>query len=126
MTLVGWNGDTAVAATRGNESAFATSTDDGYAFNDISMVNTTIHTSTGYNDFAVSNPLYVTTDDGTDASVWLNDGGWKRVLSLIGKTDLLVRAAPDDFEAVYLPDDSVVFVPSRSHRFVYQSALRRQ
>jgi hypothetical protein len=101
MTLVGWNGDTAVAATMGNESAFATSTDDGYAFNDISMVNTTI---ADYNDFAVSNPRYVTTDDGTDASVWLNDGGWKRVLSLTGKTKLLVRAAPDDFAAVYLSE----------------------
>jgi hypothetical protein len=107
-TLVGWSGDTAVAAGYGNESAFAASTDDGYAFNDISMINTEIM---GISDFAVNadgSKLYMTTRDDNvgdaDVSVWVKAPGFQRVLSIHDSDNpmYLARISPDDDAVVYL------------------------
>ncbi|MFC2071779.1 WD40/YVTN/BNR-like repeat-containing protein [Chloroflexota bacterium] len=106
-TLVAWSGDTAIAATSGDESAFAVSTDDGYAWNDISLIDTAF---TVISDVAVNadgKKIYMTTHDATnDASVWVKDGSWTRVLSRPSLTantaPFLVRIAPEDDSAVYV------------------------
>jgi hypothetical protein len=101
-TNVGFAGTTVVAATHGNESAFAISEDNGQSFNDISLINTDI---VDINDLAVSPDgavVYMVTDDGNDLSVWRNDGGWQRVLSVQATTDYIVRVSPDDPDIVYV------------------------
>ncbi|MDZ4230960.1 MAG: hypothetical protein U1B77_03990, partial [Dehalococcoidales bacterium] len=107
-TLVGWNGDTAIAATSGDESAFSVSTDNGYSWNDISLIDTTLTT---LNDVAVNadaSKIYLTSADATnDTSVWLKtSAGWKRVLSMQGMTattsPFLVRLAPENDSVVYI------------------------
>jgi hypothetical protein len=109
--VVAWSGDKAVAGTSGDESAFSVSTDDGYAFNDISMIDTAITT---LNDVAVSadgTMLYVasydTTDTGTnDVSIWLKGSSWMRVYKALdiatAKAAYIIRVAPEDGSVVYL------------------------
>ena len=103
-TLVAWSGDTAVAATSGDESAFAESADDGYAFNDISMVDTTLATMADVATSADGKTVYLATYSGNDISIWLKASSWKRVLSLKDQTTTapLVRVAPEDATAVYV------------------------
>jgi len=110
-TLVAWSGDTAVAGTSGDESAFAVSTDDGYAFNDISLIDTDI---AAMSDVAVSadgSIIYLATYDTTattnDASIWVRQGGtWQRVFSSRdlpnANAAFLVRFAPEDATVVYI------------------------
>jgi hypothetical protein len=110
MTQVGWSGANAVAATSGDESAFSVSTDDGYAFNDISLIDTSINV---ISDMAVSadgSVIYMTTIDYNDAnpdtSVWVKASAWTRVYNLkdvdFPNADYLVRIAPEDPSAVYI------------------------
>jgi hypothetical protein len=106
MTLVAWSGDNAVAGTSGDESAFAKSTNDAYSFDDIGLIDTGFD---GMFDMAVSadgSLIYLTTYNGTDASVWLKASAWKRVLSLpdqtTGQSALLIRLAPEDGAVVYV------------------------
>ena len=103
-TLVAWSGDTAVAGTSGDESAFAISTDDGYAFNDISLIDTVLSVMSDVAVNADGTKIYLTTYNGTEASVWVKASSWKRVLSLSATTTLLVRIAPDDDSVVYVAD----------------------
>ncbi|MFC2020885.1 WD40/YVTN/BNR-like repeat-containing protein [Chloroflexota bacterium] len=111
-TLVAWSGDNAVATTSGTESAFAVSTDNGYAWNDVSLIDTTI---SAVSDIAVGmdgSPVYMATHDGAssyDVSIWNNSGGWKRILNNPGATaftattaPFLIRIAPDDSSIVYI------------------------
>ncbi len=102
--IVAWSGDNAVAATSGDESAFAVSTDDGYAFNDTSLIDTTLATVVDIAVSADGSQYYLTSYDGNDASVWLRDTAWTRVFSLKNQTNVsfLVRLAPDDASAVYV------------------------
>jgi hypothetical protein len=111
-TVVAWSGDTAIAATSGDESAFAISTDDAYSFNDISLIDTTI---AAMDDVAVNadgSKIYLTTHDSSgDTSVWLKASSWKRVLSKPGlnaatTARFLARIAPED--------DSVIYVSSKN------------
>jgi hypothetical protein len=107
LVVVDWAGDNAVAATSGNESSFAMSSDDGYAFNDLSLIDTAI---TALNDVAPSadgKKVYMTSRDAAnDVSVWLKSSSWKRVFSGLGVTGATppfqVRIAPDDDTAVYI------------------------
>ncbi|MFH1381933.1 MAG: hypothetical protein ABIH70_03470 [Chloroflexota bacterium] len=89
-TLVAWANDKVYAATAGDESAYAVSADDGKSFNDISLIDTVL---TNLEDVAVSPDgaiTYLVTNDGTttatatmnDMSVWRNEGGWVRTLSV--------------------------------------------
>ncbi len=101
-TLVAWAGSKVVAATSGDESAFAVSTNNGYTFNDISLIDTAI---TNARDVAVSadgSKVYLVTDDGTDLSLWRKVSVWERILSLQGTTDYIVRATPDNANVIYL------------------------
>jgi hypothetical protein len=112
-TVVGWSGANAVATTSGDESAFSVSTDDGYAFNDVSLIDTSLGT---IDDVAVSTDgsvVYMTTtdiSDGTgtyDTSVWVKASAWTRVYNVKNAgTDAnaayLVRVAPEDSSAVYI------------------------
>ncbi len=116
-TLVAWSGDTAVAATQGDESAFAVSTDDGYAWNDISLINTDFDS---LNDIAVNadgTKIYMTSNYGQYASVWLYTTAWKRVLSRTAgdedKAAFLVRIAPEN--------DKVVYVSSKGTKDIWVS-----
>ena len=116
-TLVGWSGDTAVAATSGDESAFAISTDEGYAWNDISLIDTTLATINDISPSADGSVLYMTSYDGLDASVWVKASSWMRVLSRkdqpSGEAAFLVRQAPED--------SSVVYVSASSDRSIWVS-----
>ena len=106
-TLVGWSGDTAIATTSGDESAFAVSTDDGLAFNDISMIDTVIAFYTDVSPAADGSMKYYATYDnatGSDVSIWAYSSSWSRVFSLRDQTnqDFIIRVAPDDPSAIYI------------------------
>jgi len=109
---VAWSGDTAVAGSQGDESAFAVSNDDGYSWNDISLIDTELDVM---DDVAVSvdgSQVYLTTHDtseGTlkyDASLWRKASSWQRVFSsqnvADANADFLVRLAPEDADVVYI------------------------
>ncbi len=102
---VGWAGTTAVASSTGNEGAFASSTDYGVTFNDISFILTTVTT---INDLVVkadgTSMYMVSCDAAPDTSVWRYDGAWVRIFSKLGDADWIVRVAPEDFNTVYLAD----------------------
>ena len=105
--IVVWNGDTAIAATSGDESAFAISTDDAYAFNDISLIDTVVSSMSDVTVSADGSKVYLTTYDASyDTSVWILESAWTRVLSKPSLTastaPFLVRIAPDDDAVVYL------------------------
>ncbi len=105
-TIVGWPGDTAVAATSGIDSAFSVSNDDGYTWNDISLINTTISNISDVAVNAEGTKVYLATSDGTNTSIWLKASAWKRVLNLEGYTGIITRIAPDDDSVIYLADTS--------------------
>ncbi len=100
--VVAWLGNSVVAGTSGNESAFAISADKGSTFNDISLVSTTI---TNARDVAVAgdaSKVYLVTDDGNDLSLWRKSSSWQRVFSQPGATDYIVRIAPENANYIYL------------------------
>ena len=112
--IVAWAGDTAVAGTSGDDSAFAVSTDNGKSFNDISLIDLDPMVVDGpdigqVEDLAVSGDgsiVYLVTSDNTgDLSLWRYESSWQRVLSVLDETGYLVRIAPDDPDAVYLADE---------------------
>ena len=107
--VVAWSGSKVVAGTTGDESAFSVSTDDGYAFNDVSMIDSMLMVYGTVTDMAISpdgTTLYVVAYVGDDVSVWVRASGvlWTRVLSLKDQsnTDLVLRLAPEDPDVVYL------------------------
>jgi len=100
--VVAWAGSSLFAGTAGNESAFSVSTDKGANFNDISLIDTTI---TNARDVAVADDgskVYLSTDDGTDLSLWRKDLTWKRILSRRGESNYIVRIAPENANVIYL------------------------
>ncbi|MBN1692006.1 MAG: hypothetical protein JW845_00445 [Dehalococcoidales bacterium] len=100
--LVAWLGSVAIAGTSGNESAFAVSADSGTTFDDISLIDTAI---TNARDVAVTSDgsmVYLVTDDGVDLSLWRMASDWKRVLSLKGTTNYIVRVEPSSGSIIYL------------------------
>ncbi|MHB8105807.1 MAG: hypothetical protein ACYDG5_09795, partial [Dehalococcoidales bacterium] len=101
-TVVAWMGGTVIAGTSGNESAFAISEDNGYTFNDISLIDTTISRA---KDVAVSNDgakVYLVSENATDTSLWSYDTTWQRVISLNGTTNYRVHTAASNSNIVYL------------------------
>ena len=107
---VAWAGDKLVASVQGDEGGFSVSTDNGYAFNDISLINTNVlgPAASWNSDITVSpdgSKYYLTTldlddlwvDPGPglmpwapfDVSVWLGELGgyqWTRILSIKNAT----------------------------------------
>ncbi len=126
LVAVAWAGTTAVAATQGNESAFAVSTDDGYTFNDISMIDTDLVNLSDVATSADGSVIYFASYDNTaaDASIWLKDGSaaWIRVLSkklasIPATTSgaFIIRLAPEDAKVIYiLSQGSSVMLQSKS------------
>ena len=103
-TVVGWAGTSAVATTLGDEGAFSVSVDDGKAFNDISLIKTSI---ADIQDVVVADDgskVYLLTDDGEDTSLWRNASSWQRVLSIANNKEYIVRADPNDPDVVYVGD----------------------
>jgi len=100
--LVAWLSSSVIAGTSGNESAINISTDNGYTFNGMSLIDTAI---TNARDVAVSasgSVVYLVTDDGNDTSLWRRSSSWRRVFSLPGTTDYIVRIAPNNANYIYL------------------------
>jgi hypothetical protein len=91
-----------VAGTSGDESAFAVSRNNGESFNDISLVDTTLTTLEDIAMSADGSKVYLTTDDGTDLSLWRRASSWERVLSCPSDTGYIVRIAPEDSDVVYV------------------------
>jgi hypothetical protein len=103
-TTVAWAGSNVVAATTGDESCIAISKDNGYHFNDISLIRTSI---SNIEDIAVSadgSIVYMLTNDGGDVSLWRKASAWERVFALQDTTCLIVRMAPETTDVVYLAD----------------------
>jgi len=117
-----WLGADVVAATMGDESAFAVSSDNGVSFNDISLIDTMFQS---FEDVYVtpdgSQTFLVTRDNGEvgaadyqgiDLSVWRKASSWTRVLSLSSADDAvplpvdivahLVRGAPENNDVLYI------------------------
>lgn len=108
--IIAWRSNSVFAATSGNESAFAISTDSGATFNDISLIDTVI---TNARDVAVSpdgNQIYLVTDDGSDTSLWRKSSSWKRVFSQPGTTNYIVRIAPQNTNIIYLTKKSTATI----------------
>jgi len=102
--VVAWMGDTVVAGTSGDESAFAVSRNGGLTYDDISLVDTKL---SNLSDVAVSEDgetIYLASDDGSDLSLWRRTSSWQRVLSQQDTADYIIRMAPGDSEAVYLAE----------------------
>lgn len=102
--LVRWSGTTVVAyggSTTAVMGAFATSTDDGKTFKDVSFINVAL---TNVDDIAINadgSKYYLVTDDTTNTSVWLYDGTFNRVLSIAG-VGFRVKVAASDFNVVFV------------------------
>jgi hypothetical protein len=103
-TVVTWAGDNIVAATQGANSAFAVSSDDGESFNDLSLIDTQLTYLRDATPSVDNSKLYLATDNGTDTSIWLKASSWKRVLSINGDTEYIVRVSPEDSSVVYVAD----------------------
>jgi len=102
--IVAWAGDTVVAGTSGDESAFAVSRDGGIAFQDLGLIDTQL---SNLSDVAVSKDgetVYLVSDDGTDLSLWRRESSWQRVLSKRDTSSYIVRLAPGDAKAIYLAE----------------------
>jgi hypothetical protein len=113
MVTVGWYGDTAIAATRGDESAFAESTDDGYSWNDISLIDTDWNVINSFAVNADGSKYYLSTTETSegstnyDTSIWVKSAGkWRRIYLYRDVADAaakyLVRTAPEDDAVVYI------------------------
>jgi hypothetical protein len=105
-TVVLFAGDDVVAGTSGNCSAFATSSDLGKTFNDISLIDTSFSSIHDMEVTADGSRIYISSDDGADYSLFSYNDGWQRVLCLEGTTNVMVRMAPDDPDVVYVIDQS--------------------
>jgi hypothetical protein len=102
--VVAWLGNDIVAGTSGDESAFAISGDNGLTFDDLSLIDTAISKA---KDVAVSregDKVYLVSENvtNTSTSVWLMEGGWRRVLSARGRTNFIIRMSPADSSVIYL------------------------
>jgi len=113
MTTVAYTTSKVAAGTVGDESCFSVSTDDGNAFNDLSLIDTTLSV---YSDVAVSADaakVYLATYDTTegsgnyDTSIWVKEGStWWRTFSSrnIANTAAAFRidVAPENAAAIYM------------------------
>ena len=102
--VIDWAGETVVAGTSGGESAFAVSNNNGLAFNDVSLIDTTL---SNLRDVAVSEDsktIYLISDDGADLSLWRGTTSWQRVLSQRDTSDYIIRLAPGESDVVYLAE----------------------
>ncbi|MEE9365739.1 MAG: WD40 repeat domain-containing protein, partial [Dehalococcoidales bacterium] len=113
--IVVWAGDVVVAGTSGDESAVAVSRNNGLAFNDVSLIDTTL---SNLSDVAVAEDgevIYLVSDDGNDLSLWRRTSSWQRVLSQQDTADYIIRLAPGDFKAVYLAEKDGYNIYHSSH-----------
>ena len=106
-TTVLWNDDEVAAATTGDESAFAVSSNDGKSFRDISLIDTTLNELRDVVVSADGSVVYLVTDNetgaGTDTSLWRKASSWERVLRITNtNAEFLVRLASDDSDIVYV------------------------
>jgi photosystem II stability/assembly factor-like uncharacterized protein len=107
MVIVGIAGDTVVAGTSGDESAFAYSEDNGATFNDLSLIDTWINTLSDVAVTADGDMTYLITCDGSgvDLSLWYYDSRWERIYSnQSADNDFIIRQAPDDPDVLYMAD----------------------
>lgn len=102
-SLVAWASTKVVAATSGNGSAFAISTDNGKSFNDIGLIDTIIE---NMEDVAVATDgslVYLVSKDASTTSVWRYHKSWQRVLNIADLiNNYIIRMAPDNPNIVYV------------------------
>ncbi|MEE9366355.1 MAG: hypothetical protein V3W44_06690, partial [Dehalococcoidales bacterium] len=103
--VVAWNGADVVAGAQGNESAFASSADNGKMFTDLSLIDTAV---TSIEQVAVSSDgevIYLGSTDLADYSLFRKkDGAWNRVFKQDAKSLFLIRLAPEDPDVIYVVD----------------------
>jgi hypothetical protein len=110
---IAFAGTNVVLARGSTEGAFALSSDNGYTFNDISLVNTTV---TDIRDHVVAPngvQRYVISYNGTDTatSVFYWDGTyWERVLTILSSHDYVAKASPNNFNILYLADKTTALI----------------
>jgi hypothetical protein len=110
--VVAWMGTSVIAGTTGLNSAFSVSKDDGKSFNGISLVDNNGATSVlnptpVLKDFTLATDgtkVYLVTLDASGAyvSLWKKVTAWERVLVTNLALDFIVRAAPENFDVVYI------------------------
>ena len=102
-TIVAWASTKVVAATSGNERAFAISMDDGKSFNDVSLIDTVIESMEDVAVSADGSLVYLVSKDASATSVWRYSKSWQRVLTLADITsNYIVRLAPANPQVVYV------------------------
>ncbi|MHB8105163.1 MAG: hypothetical protein ACYDG5_06445, partial [Dehalococcoidales bacterium] len=97
---------TGVVLARGSTSgAFALSIDNGYTFNDISMVNAILTNIDAHAVAPDGVQRYVVTDDAAQTSVFYWDGTyWERTLTLNNVDGFVAKASPNNFSILYVAD----------------------
>jgi hypothetical protein len=133
LTIARWAGDNVIAGTSGDESAIAVSTDDGYSFNDVSLIDTILTTMSDAAVSADGSQLYLATYDAAvagnnDVSIWIKASSWTRVLSIKNQATAtaahLIRLAPEDAAAVWVaqPGTQKVYVSKDSGKVLWKDA----
>jgi hypothetical protein len=104
--MVYYWGANVVAGTSGDESCFSVSTNGGQSFVDISLIDTSLNLKDSY-VAADGSKLYLTSTSSSSGwsyvSIWRKVTSLQRVLCINApSTDFLVRAAPENADAVYV------------------------
>jgi len=104
--VVGIAGSTVVAGTTGPESAFAFSEDNGKTFNDLSLIDTALTTSSDVVVTPDGDEVYLVTcnSTGNGLSLWRYEDRWERVYNNDADDDYIIRMAPNDSDVIYLAD----------------------
>jgi len=92
------------ATVGGAESAFALSTSDGAAFNDVAFIDTVLTPS----DFVVNadgSKMYMVTENAGVASLWSKTTSWERVFKVTSGAGYIIRPALSSFDVIYFVDD---------------------
>jgi hypothetical protein len=102
QVLVKWYGEKVIASVRGAMGAFSVSIDNGLTWNDISLENYTLTDITDIYVAQDGSKWYFGVNDGTNSAVYRYDSSWARVLNLAGANTLMLRAAADAPNALYV------------------------
>jgi hypothetical protein len=102
QVIVAWNGADVLGAKQGDASAFSVSSDAGMTWNDISLIDSALTTIDDIYVTPDGSAWYIAANDGQEASLYRNSGGWQRVLCVDSAAANIVRGAPDDNNSIYV------------------------
>ncbi len=104
---VAFAGANLLDAKQGTEGAFSLSIDNGYTFNDISLVRTTLVTIEDQVIAPDGGQRYIVSNDAGHTSVFFWDSTyWERHLTLNSAHSYVAKASPTNFDILYLGDKS--------------------